>query len=161
LNWDAIGAIAEALGAIGVIATLIYLSKQIRHNSKTIQAQMYQARTQMSEDRYGDIADSQYLAPIYTKLESEHRPFDPARVCDLTPEELTRLRLSEQRWLRGIDNAFHQHSLGFIPDDDFLDEIRRMVGRRYDLWKEIKVYSVRDAFREFIEDAVNRPDERL
>ncbi len=30
MNWDAIGAIAELLGAIGVIASLIYLATQIR-----------------------------------------------------------------------------------------------------------------------------------
>jgi hypothetical protein len=30
MNWDAIGAIAELLGAIGVIASLVYLAGQIR-----------------------------------------------------------------------------------------------------------------------------------
>ncbi len=30
MNWDAIGAIAELLGAVGVIASLIYLATQIR-----------------------------------------------------------------------------------------------------------------------------------
>jgi hypothetical protein len=33
LNWEALGAIAELLGAIGVIVTLIYLSVQIRQNN--------------------------------------------------------------------------------------------------------------------------------
>jgi hypothetical protein len=33
LNWDAIGASAELLGAMGVIATLVYLARQIIHNS--------------------------------------------------------------------------------------------------------------------------------
>ena len=33
MNWEAIGAIAESLGAIGVIATLAYLAQQIRHNT--------------------------------------------------------------------------------------------------------------------------------
>ncbi len=33
MNWEALGAIAELLGAIGVIATLVYLSAQIRHNN--------------------------------------------------------------------------------------------------------------------------------
>ena len=32
MNWDAIGAIAELLGAIGVIASLVYLATQIRHS---------------------------------------------------------------------------------------------------------------------------------
>jgi len=32
MNWDAIGAIAELLGAVGVIASLVYLAGQIRHS---------------------------------------------------------------------------------------------------------------------------------
>ncbi len=36
MNWEAIGAIAELLGAIGVIATLLYLASQIRHNTAAL-----------------------------------------------------------------------------------------------------------------------------
>ncbi len=36
MNWDAIGAISEAVGALGVIITLIYLATQIRQNSRTM-----------------------------------------------------------------------------------------------------------------------------
>ena len=37
MNWEALGALAELLGAIGVIATLLYLSRQINHNSKQLE----------------------------------------------------------------------------------------------------------------------------
>ena len=33
MNWEAIGAIAEAMGALGVIATLAYFSIQLRQNT--------------------------------------------------------------------------------------------------------------------------------
>jgi hypothetical protein len=33
VNWDAIGAIGEVVGAVGVIATLGYLAVQIRQNN--------------------------------------------------------------------------------------------------------------------------------
>jgi hypothetical protein len=42
-NWEAVGAIAEIGGAIGVIATLVYLSIQIRHSSKSERASMQHA----------------------------------------------------------------------------------------------------------------------
>jgi len=49
MNWDAIGAIAELLGAIGVIASLVYLATQIRQsreqivqNTRATQAASYQ-----------------------------------------------------------------------------------------------------------------------
>jgi hypothetical protein len=34
MNWDAIGAVAELLGAIGVIVSLMYLAAQIRRNTR-------------------------------------------------------------------------------------------------------------------------------
>jgi len=33
LNWEAIGAIGEIVGAAGVVVTLIYLANQIRQNT--------------------------------------------------------------------------------------------------------------------------------
>ncbi len=36
MNWDAVGAIAELLGAIGVIISLAYLATQIRQNTRQI-----------------------------------------------------------------------------------------------------------------------------
>ncbi len=36
MNWDAIGAVAEMLGAIGVIITLVYLARQIKQNSRQL-----------------------------------------------------------------------------------------------------------------------------
>ncbi len=38
MNWDAIGAIAELLGAIAVVATLAYLSVQLRQNTASVRA---------------------------------------------------------------------------------------------------------------------------
>jgi len=42
VNWDAIGAIAELLAAVGVIASLIYLGIQIRQNTRTERARAFQ-----------------------------------------------------------------------------------------------------------------------
>ncbi len=42
MNWDAIGAIAELLGAVGVIASLVYLATQLRQNTRATRASAYQ-----------------------------------------------------------------------------------------------------------------------
>jgi len=34
MNWEAIGALGEVIGALAVVASLIYLASQIRHNNK-------------------------------------------------------------------------------------------------------------------------------
>ena len=43
MNWEAIGAVGEVFGALGVIATLGYLAVQIRQNTKTVRTSTYQA----------------------------------------------------------------------------------------------------------------------
>ena len=41
MNWEALGAIAEVLGAIGVIGTLIYLSVELRKSTTATRQQSY------------------------------------------------------------------------------------------------------------------------
>ena len=46
MNWEAIGAIGEIIGAIAVVATLAYLAHQIRQNSNAIKGSTISAITQ-------------------------------------------------------------------------------------------------------------------
>ena len=43
MNWDAIGAIAELLGAVGVIASLVYLATQIRQSRQQMRTYAHDA----------------------------------------------------------------------------------------------------------------------
>ena len=43
MNWEAIGAVGEVLGGLGVIATLGYLAVQIRQNTRSIRDSAFQA----------------------------------------------------------------------------------------------------------------------
>ena len=43
MNWDAVGASAELLGAVAVFASLIYLALQIRGSTNQASAQMFQS----------------------------------------------------------------------------------------------------------------------
>ena len=53
MNWDAVGSVAELLGAAGVIVSLLYLSYQIRINTKTVIAEATQTTyTGWSEFNY-------------------------------------------------------------------------------------------------------------
>lgn len=53
VNWDAVGAGAELLGAIATVATLVYLAVQIRQNTKMGQVA---AATTRSEQRFQQSA---------------------------------------------------------------------------------------------------------
>lgn len=46
MNWDAIGAVGEVVGALAVVLTLLFLSQQLRQNTRTIRNSY---RSQMAE----------------------------------------------------------------------------------------------------------------
>lgn len=50
MNWDAIGAIAEAVGAVGVIASLIYLALQVRASTRASAVEAKLASSRMYTD---------------------------------------------------------------------------------------------------------------
>jgi len=46
MDWDALGAIGELVGAIGVVASLVYLARQIQQNSNLVETSASAARAQ-------------------------------------------------------------------------------------------------------------------
>jgi hypothetical protein len=81
VNWDAVGALAELAGALGVILTLGYLAVQIRQNSKLLSASVADS----SRDAYNELGrilgTSTDAARVYTVGIG-----DPS---SLSPEETT------------------------------------------------------------------------
>ena len=73
MNWEAIGAIGEIAGAIAVVLTLFYLSRQIRHNSDVSKVSSYhQAIEQIVEAaKDPDFVRLQYKMTIDESLEPE------------------------------------------------------------------------------------------
>jgi hypothetical protein len=50
MNWEAIGAISEALGALAVFVTLIYLAQQVRHARDSVVRAAGQRRLQAASE---------------------------------------------------------------------------------------------------------------
>lgn len=63
MNWDALGAVAEALGSIGVIVTLFYLISQIRQNTSSLEASSLHALMNEAQ-QIADWAKDRKLALI-------------------------------------------------------------------------------------------------
>jgi hypothetical protein len=72
MNWDALGAISELLGAIAVFATLAYLAVQVRQSNIVTreQAQYHMLQNQLSYfDRLADNPD--FVRTVYGSAQSE------------------------------------------------------------------------------------------
>ena len=58
MNWDAIGAVAELLGAIGVIGSLLYLAAQIRRSSASDDAKTFESVTNSWHQATANLLDA-------------------------------------------------------------------------------------------------------
>jgi hypothetical protein len=63
INWEAIGAIGEVVGAIAVFATLLYLARQIRDGARQTRLNTTSNLATLSQDSF---------APIYNSDRNQH-----------------------------------------------------------------------------------------
>lgn len=78
MNWAAIGAVGEILGAIAVVATLIYLAKQIRQNSQAVEVAALRDTTDQWNQWSEVLATSSDLADIVIKGHKSYRQLPAA-----------------------------------------------------------------------------------
>ena len=107
MNWDALGAIAELIGSIAVIVTLIYLSVQLRHNTKSTRLVSSQALTTTFSDFLGQLSSDSETANIYLRGLKDD--------SELTKEERFRFDTLILQMLRQADVHYHSFLEGAIP----------------------------------------------
>ena len=96
MNWEAVGAMAELAGAIGVILSLIYLALQIRPTTRTLQGSTVQSMHDSAVQRLLAVANNDNLADRYLKGMQ-----DPS---SLHGRERLQLDQFLQAMLRGFEN---------------------------------------------------------
>ncbi len=106
VNWEAIGATAEALGAIGVIVSLIYLASQISQNTAAIRA----GTAQQVTNRGGEIAQAVALSPALISI----RARGLADIESLSKEEVLQFFSLMLVVFRAYENAAYQFQEGFL-----------------------------------------------
>ncbi len=67
MNWDAIGAISESLGALGVIASLIYLATQMRNNTIASAVEAKLTTTRFLTDFNRDLINDPELYDLWDR----------------------------------------------------------------------------------------------
>ncbi len=163
MNLMELGAIGEFVGAIAVVATLIYLSVQIRQNTRSMDqgrklalAQTYQIRADALQDMLVRAADSEHVAPIIVKLTEAGYPQDIAGLDELTTEERGRFRLWQIAQHAHWDNMFYQYQQGFIDEEYFRDTFKVRVARLAPTWQALGLIVSRGSFSKEIEKILAR-----
>ncbi len=119
MNWDALGAIAELLGAIAVFLTLAYLTVQVRQNSKALElqnkfsaAQIMQART----DTLTQVIATSSSAENLAALQKISQITGPESLGNISREEQFRLTQLLNMYRGMFENIIEQYKIGFLTN---------------------------------------------
>jgi hypothetical protein len=111
INWEAIGAVGEIGGAIGVIVTLVYLAGQLKQNTRALQSSAYQTYNERT-DSFWDF-EAQHAALLGSIYENQ-KDYDV-----LTSEEKSVLNASMMKSFNLLEGMFLHHQTGTLNDEVF------------------------------------------
>ena len=147
-----LGTLANLLGAVGVVASLLYLSRQIRQNTNAVRASSYQAIVDGNAAFMLALAQDADLTALLVR--------GSGFPAELSPEEQVRFSALLGQVVARFDLALHLHQQHFI-DPDVLDTIFRMLESNLNspggrAWWRMNQRFCSDQFRRFVEPRLAR-----
>ncbi len=109
MNWEAIGALGEILGAIAVIGSLIFVGMQIRGNTRASQTAASHNIINSFLSVVKGISDDPEMTRIWTQQTRD--------ISGLSVSDLQRLMLINLMTLKAFEDAFHHHQMGQMSDE--------------------------------------------
>ncbi len=157
MNWEAIGAVGEVLGALGVVVTLGYLAVQIRRNTNSMAAgrrlalaQTYQMRADALQSMVVHAANSE-IGAIIVKLTELGYPEDVGALDQLSPDDRGRFRLWQIAQQTHWDNMFYQYQQGYLDEEYYEEAFKERVARLVPTWRALGLTQGRISFLEEME----------
>jgi len=154
LDWDAVGAIGETVGAIAVLVTLIYLSVQVRQNTASNQNIAIQTISAHNAEWLSLVTADAEVARIYQMGSKD--------LGSLEGEDLARFTTLMAHFFRLYETQYHLHLNKAIPVDLWEGSVSTLryglqfKGRR-EFWKLGKrLFS--PAFVEFVDTTIAGSD---
>ena len=150
--------VAEIVGALAVVVSVLYVGFEIRQNSATLQAASFQAVSDSITDLTASIGRDSELTRIYTTgLGPESN--------ELSAAERAQFNLLMVAMVRRLENAYFQNSQGFIPREQW-DGLQKAFdfiilapgGRRW--WSDPATQALySDSFVQFVDSLGSSGDE--
>jgi hypothetical protein len=113
MNWDAIGAIGETIGAVAVVISILYLSIQIRSNTRATKASA-------SFDATHSWAASNEQVPQFSDelLEAFNKSYDPVvSQSDFSDIENIRIGAHMRALFQKLEGQYYLHKYGYLETD--------------------------------------------
>ena len=137
MDWQAIGAVGEIAGAVAVFVTLIFLTLQMKQNTRTTRAILRQNISQAAIASLYVGIDDESFSDVFYRAWWTHG--------EITEAEAVRFRRFIIAAWRSSENAFHQFRDGFYPVAEWEGTIsttvsftRRGGSRVREYWNESK-----------------------
>jgi hypothetical protein len=110
MNWDAIGAMSELVGAIAVVFTLAYLAIQIKASTRASKAVVREGVSSSLQNVMLSRLDASVLAQAGMKQNSG---------VDLDDSEEHQLSWWTAMWWRTYENIYYQYRNGFLEEAEW------------------------------------------
>jgi len=155
MNWEAIGATGEVVGAVAVLATLIYLAVQIRQNTIAMRSTTARETLRSFADTIAWLGNSPGNAAIF------HRGL--FQLDNLNPEEQTHFQLMLVNVFINADVAYTDWKSGVLGSEEW-EQVVNTLNFYFSLpcgswaWKRSGFF-VTQPFRNFIESEFSLLDE--
>jgi hypothetical protein len=119
MNWEAIGAVSEGLGALAVFVTLAYLAIQIRHQNASNGVALKNSVLDGYNSVNSLVAADRTVAALFNKGLT-----DPDQ---LTDEEATQFAMLMRMWINMILKLYQLHRAGILSDYDWDNHSKQMA----------------------------------
>jgi hypothetical protein len=110
VNWEAIGAVGEIVGAFAVIATLAYLAIQIRQNTRSTTTAIYESAMDGYFELNRAISEAE-IGEIYFKSLTD--------LESMSELELFRAKNLHRMWLAHVYKLFRLYERGILPENEW------------------------------------------
>ena len=131
MNWEAIGAIGEIVGATAVVATLVYLAVQIRNSTRIARSATRQSIAETAMAMGTDlVADRDLATALLADLKNQ----------EVDEVDWTRLMARNYVGMRHYENIHYQYLSGMLEEDEW-------QGFRRNLKSILKWRSMREYWR--------------
>ena len=148
MNWDAISAIAERIGVVLIVGSMIYVARQLSQTNTMMRVNAASERLERDYDIVEPIIESRELAEIWLKGGSEYESLGPA--------DQQRLLFLERRAIMLWHHQYLLRQQGLMPDASWYETvwIIKTLGRRQVIREAWRIFGegFETEFQEFINE---------
>ncbi len=149
MNWESVGALGEAVGAIAVVASLLYVGRQVKVGTAAVRGERLHAIANSLTSAYTEMAGSERLCSLidrFGRLRARADDFDPVDLMAVRLLMSASLRIQEDIFRQVAERTLSTESIDLLGINSW-----NSLPIMHDLWPALKVNFAPD-YVEFVEN---------